>query len=160
MAIPDFDDAGNLPAGVHDATIDEVRQHLVETFEGSLTRRVIFEWWRQHRAALLEVVPVSEQWLGGSFASSKPDPNDMDLVIVLDGPTYDDLPRQRQLLLLPLVAGNYTEEIWQCDTYPVLSYPEGHPGRDAYLVAFERWQEHFGHDRQGQPRGFVRVRGE
>jgi hypothetical protein len=159
MAIPAFDDNGNLPEGPHDATPEEIRETLVDAFDGSLTRRMIFEWWRHHRAAVLEVIGISEQWLGGSFASDKPDPNDLDLVMVIDGPTFDNLPRHRQLLIRPLVAGNYTEEIWRCDTYPVFAYPEGHPARDAYRVAFRRWTEHFGHDRDGNPRGFVRVAG-
>lgn len=157
MTIPAFDDAGNLPEGPHDATPDEIREHFVDAVAGSLTRRMIFEWWSHHRAALLEIVQVGEQWLGGSFVSAKPDPNDIDLVTVVDGPAYDELPRHRQLLIRPLIAGNYTEQIWRCDAYPVFSYPDGHPGRDAYKVAFDFWQEHFGHDREGRSRGFVRV---
>lgn len=157
MTIPEFDEAGNLPEGPHDAALDEVRERLVDGFAGSLTRRVIFEWWSHHRAALMEIVEVGEQWLGGSFASDKRDPNDMDLVTVLDGPTFDELPRHCQLLIRPLLSGNYTEQMWRCDTYPVFAYPEGHPGRDAYQVAFHRWQQHFGHDRDGRARGFVRV---
>lgn len=160
MTIPAFDDAGNLPEGPHDATIDDIMTQLVEPFERSPTRRMIFEWWRHHRAGLLDLVEVTEQWLGGSFASAKTDPNDLDLVTVLDGPAFDELARHRQLLVRPLVAGNYTEAIWRCDAYPVFAYPEGHPGRDAYRAAFHRWQQHFGHDRDGRPRGFVRISGE
>lgn len=159
MAIPVFDASGNLPEGVHHATVAEVRERLVEPFGGSLTRRMIFEWWRHHRRALLDLVEVPEQWLSGSFTSDKADPNDMDLVTVLDGPTFDALPRHRQLLIRPLVAGNYTEQLWQCDNHPVLSYPRDHPGRDAFEVALDRWRDHFGHDRDGSPRGFVKITG-
>ena len=38
MGIPAFDDAGNLAEGLHDATLDEIRERLVEAFAGSRTR--------------------------------------------------------------------------------------------------------------------------
>ena len=37
MAIPAFDDNGNLPEGPHDATPEEIRETLVDAFDGSLT---------------------------------------------------------------------------------------------------------------------------
>jgi hypothetical protein len=35
MAIPAFDDSGNLPEGPHDATPVEIRERLVDAFDGS-----------------------------------------------------------------------------------------------------------------------------
>ena len=157
MAIPDFDSNGNLPPGRHEASVDEVREALVGRFPTSTTRSAIFDYWHDHRLALEEQVEVHSQWLAGSFASDKPDPADADVVTVLDGPAYDELPRHRQLIIKSLIAGHYTEDFWHCDAYPVLAYPEDHPGHTQYRIAVERWEDYFGHDRDGNECGFVEV---
>ncbi len=157
MAIPGFDAHGNLPPGRHAASPDEVRDALVAAFDGSTTRAAIFGYWRHHHDALLELATVECQWLAGSFASDKRDPVDADVVTVLDGPAFDALPRHRQLVVRTLIAGHYTEDFWHCDVYPVLSYPPDHPGHNPFRIAVERWEDYFGHDRDGNPCGFVEV---
>ena len=159
MSIPAFDASGNLPDGFHRASVDDVRKALVLGFPGSRTRSAIFEYWQLHREALVELADVHHQWLAGSFTSDKPDPADVDVVTVLDGPSFDDLPRHRQLLVRMLIDGHYTEEFWHCDAYPVLAYPPEHAGHNKYLVARERWEVYFGQDRDGNPRGLVEVGG-
>lgn len=157
VTVPDFNDNGNLPAGRHSASIEEVHAALVAPFPLSRTRSGIFEWWRHHREALLEHAQLRAQWLGGSFTSEKTDPNDVDMVVVLDGPAFDELPRHRQLVVRMLIAGNYTEDFWMCDVWPVLTYPEEHPGHHASTIAVRQWERHFGRDRDGNARGFVEV---
>lgn len=155
MGIPDFDTAGNLPPGRHEAREEEVDRRLVREFTTSTTRTAIFQYWRQHRRALEELVPVCYQWLDGSFVSSKRDPADIDIVTVIAGPAFDDLPAHRQLLVTSLIGGHYTEDFWQCDAYPVVAYPEDHVGHSKYRIAAERWEDYFGHDRAGSPKGFL-----
>jgi hypothetical protein len=157
VGIPDFDKHGNLPPGRHAATSNEVREALVGRFPTSTTRSAIFRYWRDHRLALEEHVEVHAQWLGGSFASDKPDPADADVVTVLDGPGYDELPRHQQLIIKSLIAGHYTEDFWHCDAYPVLQYPEDHPGYTQYRIALERMEDYFAHDRDGNECGLVEV---
>ncbi|MBA2530376.1 MAG: hypothetical protein H0V19_10550 [Euzebyales bacterium] len=157
MTIPRFNDAGNLPPGRHTATQDEIRAQLVDGFATSRTRSAIYEYWHHHLLALLDLAQIHHQWLAGSFTSDKPDPNDVDIVTVLDGPAFDDLPRHRQLMVRMLIDGHYTEDFWNCDAYPVLAYPQGTVGHNKYLVALERWEDYFGHDRNGDERGFLQV---
>ena len=159
MAIPDFDENGNLPAGEHTATLDEVRSALVDAFPESRTRRAIYDYWVLHRSALGELVEQHRQWLAGSFTTDKTDPADADVVTLLDGPRFDDLPRHRQLLVRQLIAGHYTEDFWSCDAYPVLLYPDDHAGATYSRLAADRWRGYFGHDRDGNDRGFVVVEG-
>ena len=160
VSIPDFDDNGNLPPGRHPATVEELEAALVGRFPTSTTRSAIFRYWIDHRQALLDLVEVHCQWIAGSFASDKPDPADSDVVTVLDGLGYDTLPRHRQLTIQSLIAGHYTESFWHCDAYPVLLYPEDHPGHTMYRIAVERWEDYFGHDRDGNECGFVEVSGQ
>jgi len=159
MAIPDFDQHGNLPPGRHEATVEEVRDRLVTPFEASATRGAIFEWWRHHRDALTELIEIRSQWLAGSFASDKPEPADVDVITVLDGPAYDDLPRHRQVLIRTLIAGHTTEALWGCDSYPLLTYPDDHPGAPASKMVGERYLDYFASDRDNHERGLVEVTG-
>ncbi|HVL99006.1 MAG TPA: hypothetical protein VM324_06925 [Egibacteraceae bacterium] len=157
MGIPDFDDAGNLPPGRHESTEDEIAERLVGAFSTSTTRTAIFQYWRQHRRALDELVEVRCQWLDGSFVSAKTDPADVDIVTVVEGSSFDEMPPHRRLLVTSLIGGHYTEDFWQCDAYPVVAYPRGHLGHPKFRIACERWEDYFGHDRDGSPKGFLVV---
>lgn len=159
MALPAHDDAGNLPPGRHEATLEEVRARFVDAFPQSATRSGISAYWRTHREAVQELVGVTEQWLAGSFSTRKTDPADIDVVTVIDGPTFDGLSTGRRLAVRSLLAGHYTESFWNCDVYPLLTYPEGHQGFQASRITAERWLDYFGHDRDGRERGLVVVGG-
>lgn len=159
LALPDFDDAGNLPEGHHAANLDEVEEAFVLAFPGSRTRRLIFDWWVQHRAALVDLCGIDEQWLGGSFVGDKEHPNDVDLVTVLDADSYDELADPRRLVVTSLVRGNYTEDFWRCDAWPIFTYEDHDQARDAAVLARGWFDDHFGTDRDGRSRGFVVVEG-
>lgn len=158
MALPEMDDNGNLPPGRHEASVEEVQAALVDPFEASHSRRAIFDWWSELRDALAELGAYQAHWLAGSFVTDKLQPNDLDLVTVLDGPTYDGLPRHRRKLIQAMVAGNVTEQLWRCDNYPLLEYPEGSEGYAPAQATATLWGEHFGTDRDGNARGFVVVK--
>ncbi len=157
MAVPAFDDNGNLPPGRHDATIEDVRSALVDPFVASNTRRAIFDWWTHLREALHELGGFEANWLAGSFVTDKDQPNDLDLITLLDGPTFDDMPPYRRQLVRGIVAGHVTEELWRCDNYPLLRYPDGDAGQVPARAVARMWAQHFGTDRDGNERGFVVV---
>lgn len=159
MALPSFDEHGNLPPGRHEADVDDVFKQLIGAYDDSATRTGIGAYWRTHRAAVAGLVPLHEQWLAGSFTTAKTDPADVDVVSVIDGPAYDELGTERQLVVRMLLAGHYTEQFWACDVYPLLTYPEGHQAHQASRLCGERWEDYFGHDRDGRERGFVVVPG-
>lgn len=72
--IPDFDTNGNLPPGIHEATIDEVRNR----FSTNAPRNRLF-------ILLLEVLSIfrdcgcPEVYLDGSYVTAKVEPADYDL---------------------------------------------------------------------------------
>ncbi len=74
VVIPNFDENGNLPPGIHDATIEEVQQR----YSYNKKRVTLF-------TALLEVVEIlrgcacPEIHLDGSFITAKEQPGDYDL---------------------------------------------------------------------------------
>jgi hypothetical protein len=80
VAVPDFESTGDLPEGLHRATFDDV-----------LTRFGVGTSQRQGVAARLLRVHQAARTTGklerfvifGSFITSKPEPNDIDIVLVM-----------------------------------------------------------------------------
>lgn len=88
MPIPDFDPHGLLPVGVHDCTLEEVAARF-GVFRGNEQRPRLM--------AKLEAFITEARGAGfarwvlvdGSFVTAQPNPNDIDLVLVLPA-THDD----------------------------------------------------------------------
>lgn len=157
MSIPAFTDEGLLPPGCHPATVEEVRERFVDAFPESATRAAIFTFWQHHRAATRDLVTVHADLLDGSFVTDKQDPADLDLVALLDGPAYDELPVHRRQLVASLFAGPHTEAVWQCDAQPVAVYPEGDLAHARTVLARRFWSSYFAGTRDGGEKGFLEV---
>jgi uncharacterized protein DUF6932 len=80
--LPELDIDGDLPPGIHHATLDELEQRL-SRFVVSDRRISLFGWFKQLVAMAQGSGIVDRLVIGGSFVTSKPEPNDIDLVIIL-----------------------------------------------------------------------------
>lgn len=80
MPLPDLDSNGNLPVGLFDATIEE----LSLRFSTNEHRQELMMALRSILALCRACGMVREIMLGGSFASTKPDPDDVDLLIIVN----------------------------------------------------------------------------
>lgn len=81
--LPDFTVDGVLPAGIHSATFGEFEQRFV--YYGRSDRRFrIFDGLRElYRQASRSGI-VNRFFVGGSFVTSKPEPNDFDCILALN----------------------------------------------------------------------------
>jgi hypothetical protein len=109
------------------------------------------------RQAMLLLIPVSSQWVDGSFVTTKLDPSDLDLTTLFDGQAYDDLPDIKRRALDGLLAGRACQAVWDCHSLPIPIYPEGHPYRAKYEAMFRFWEKWWGRTGGGIPKGFVEV---
>lgn len=82
MPIPALDSRGILPVGVHECTLPEI-QSAFGQFQGTDRRPQLFaqleRYVRDVRAAGVGRYLIVD----GSFVTSKPDPNDIDVLLVL-----------------------------------------------------------------------------
>ncbi|MDR0593747.1 MAG: hypothetical protein LBG60_10930 [Bifidobacteriaceae bacterium] len=84
MTIPQFDDEGFLPPGRYRALGDEVRARFVDPYPPDSPRRAIWEDWLTVTELLKATVgTVCAAWIGGSFLSAKPAPDDIDSLYVV-----------------------------------------------------------------------------
>jgi hypothetical protein len=107
--IPDFDTDGNLPPGIHPATIEEVEAKFATNFK----RKIIFD-------SLLRLIDdlrkigCSNIFLDGSYVTTKNLPGDMDICWDNSGIDFD-LTRQ----ILPAIWNRSLQKrIYQADIFP------------------------------------------
>lgn len=152
-----FNRHGYLEPGLHILDISEIEGHFVTSFPHSTTRKTILDGYQKHAKDLLAVIGECEQYLDGSFVTSKNDPGDIDFVVLADATIIDALPTDQKLKLKELVAGPVTKAAYSCDAYFCPVYPDGHPHHDAARQNRKYWLGEFGYDRQDIPKGIVHV---
>jgi predicted nucleotidyltransferase len=94
--LPAFNHDGNLPEGLHVATVDEVFARFVT----SSTRR---QWLGEQLRSLLALAQstgcLARVFLWGSFVTSKEVPNDLDILLVMDtGFVVEAIPAQARVI--------------------------------------------------------------
>jgi hypothetical protein len=94
MPIPSLDENGLLPDGIHDCTLAELKEAfgknrwVVDTSSESYRerlcpqRRSLFEVLERYLGELRAIGFVDYVLVDGSFVTDKPDPNDVDLIVV------------------------------------------------------------------------------
>jgi predicted nucleotidyltransferase len=93
MPIPELNETGFLPAGIHEASLEEVRERFGR-FQRTDRRPTLFaklsEFLREARATGLVVAIIVD----GSFVTAKDEPSDIDLILILPPDhDYDADPR-------------------------------------------------------------------
>jgi hypothetical protein len=80
-SLPPFNDEGDLPPGVFPATLAEI----VERFgQGSLQRRAVADRLQRIHELARSTGHLARFVVFGSFVTDKPDPNDVDVILVMD----------------------------------------------------------------------------
>jgi hypothetical protein len=82
MPIPDLNEQGFLPRGIHDCTLAEISERFAR-FQESDQRIRLFAMLQSFVAEARKSGFVVELIIDGSYVTAKPKPNDVDLVVVL-----------------------------------------------------------------------------
>lgn len=151
--IPALDPAtGLLPPGRHVCTEAEVEAAFVAApeFSGSLTRSGIWDHWLQARELLQRSVLVHAAWIGGSFTTSKIDPEDIDASFVINADNYRQREVPDQQVVSLFNTGSHVKAVlglrvdsyvipWECVSQPL---PAGlNMVHDMYYWARGYWDD-------------------
>ena len=82
MPIPAFDEHGLLPIGVHDCTLDELKARF-GGFQQTDRRPQLCAKLEAFVAEAKAAQIVRHILVDGSFVTAKPDPNDIDLILIV-----------------------------------------------------------------------------
>ena len=80
MALPEFNSQGDLPEGLHKATLAEV---LARFGEGSPARQDVTATLQRIYELVTATGKLERFVIFGSYVTSKPKPNDVDIVLVM-----------------------------------------------------------------------------
>lgn len=81
MSFPNFNHKGDLPIGVYQATLEEVVRHFGE---GTPKRRQIGRRLERVHDIACATGKVARFVIFGSFVTNKPDPNDVDVFMIME----------------------------------------------------------------------------
>jgi hypothetical protein len=82
MPIPPLTEHGFLPDGIHDCSLAEVEERF-GGFQGSDRRMRLFAKLRQYVAEVRFAGLAIALIIDGSFVTNKPDPGDIDLILIV-----------------------------------------------------------------------------
>jgi hypothetical protein len=144
MPLPDFDASGDLPPGVHRATLNE----MIQRFGSAGGQRGVCNLRLSHVHELAKRTGHLQRLvIFGSYVTAEPNPNDIDVVLVMDdGFRLEECPiESRGLFDHALAQARYGASIFWIR--PGLLIDEGVEDFTAY------WQL----KRDGSKRGIVEV---
>jgi hypothetical protein len=104
-AFPDFNEQGDLPVGIHQATLQEVIDHfgMVTLQRQRLSRRLVRIFNFAQQSGHLHTFVIF-----GSFVTTKPEPNDIDIFMLMEnGFAVDELPEELKVIFDHEQAQNY-----------------------------------------------------
>ncbi len=150
----DYDIQGNLlPPGQIEINDVEFRLSFVDAYPKSVNRPMIYQGYLQYKSTIENTVTVDfEQWINGSWVSNKPNPNDIDLVILVGLPDVKpDIFVHNQLL------NKYgSKDKYHVDAYLIIVCPEDDPRYDVLTKkTMEYWDKWWSHDRNNNEKGYI-----
>ena len=136
--------------GFHELTRGDLESHFVHPFQSGKRRAKLLEGFRALLADLEGIGVEWEIWLDGSFSTEKPDPNDIDVLVIADGARIQALPPSLQQKLRALLPSPQITKIrYGCEVYFA---DAGDSSRISY------WRGWFGFSRNETPKGIPRLR--
>ena len=151
-----FDNKGNpQPEGLLNYPYADFKVTFVDNFGNSQTRQHIFSNYERYLNDLkTEIVKTFNNWVNGSFTTTKINPNDIDVVNIV---THSEELNKNYHLLTKFLTQGGSKESYLVDGYFVPVYPSDDPRSaitEQYLSYWKRW---FGHDRDNNPKALIEL---
>lgn len=156
-----FDIRGNLiPNEIIDVSWDDFKQVFVKSFEDTSTRHKIFEKFEAYIAEFqAEICKSFTVWINGSFVSRKINPNDIDVVILLE---YQ-IQEQFESLIRSKFTAIKTWKTTNVDAYILKLFPEDHQMFKSTTFDKYYWVDKFSNskiNKEGKSfsKGFIQIK--
>lgn len=139
-----------LGEGIHPFTLGDLEALTVDRFPGSTRRPGLFGSLRVYLEMLEATGFKGFAWIDGSFMCEKPEPEDIDLVLVYDSETIDTISESARPVLNGLFDTRTVKARFQLHVFPVRS-------EDKDGLGF--WAQKFGTQRDERtPKGLAALR--
>lgn len=154
-----YDSNGNLtPSGKIEVDAEDFKRHFVDAYPESATRQRIYEGFQAYQETLLNVFGCNvEQWIDGSWVSNKQDPNDIDVVSLIDSEFIEsDEVYFNKMYSNKLLTVFGSKDKFMVDAYAFILFPEDDPRYD--LVTRKMmvyWDDWWSHDSDHNEKGYI-----
>lgn len=153
-----FNEYGYLEPGFHDLDIGEIKNRFVDNFKNSSTREDILKGYIDFVETLKQCgIEKAECWIDGSFSTRKENPNDVDMVLIIDKDILDNIPEDKKLIASELFNPQLAKIKYKCDAYVLAKVDEYHPDYMNYMENRSYWRGFFCFDRKENPKGIIRT---
>lgn len=142
-----------LPLGRHPFTLERLVELCVTPFPKSPTRQRIWEGFLQVVDRLNQAKIVGELWLDGSYLTRKVDPEDMDLVLRMDGCFADHCEPDQQAIIEWVQSDLHDSH--HCHSFVIVQWPKNHPDYWRGEYAYAYWMKQWGFSREDNPKGIA-----
>jgi hypothetical protein len=146
-----------FPVGLHPTSLNELQRLCVDSFPDSRTRLTIFEALSLTIEHLKVAGVPGKLWIDGSFLTDKPNPNDVDILLVLTDTELEQSSPQAREAIQWFVTQPPGGSV--CDTYTLILSPLTETGitRRQWLSHwnYSRWIGFFGFSRLRSPKGIA-----
>ena len=146
-----------LRPGLHSMSLKEIKRLCVQKFPRSTRRLWLMDGLETLATELHEKLITGEMWINGSFMTEKQEPDDIDIILVVDSKFIDtSTPEQRAVVQWFDVQD--LEPEYYCHTFVHVEYPQSH---ELYWeCVWERagWVAQFGYSRMGEKKGLALLR--
>jgi hypothetical protein len=136
------------PAGFHEISLDNLENIFVYPFSENERRKYLTSRFRDYLEKFSELGLKAEIWIDGSYSTHKPEPGDMDILIVFDSNEVNQLAFEKRPLLQELFDRELSRIRYSVD---VLLLPSNDINNRSY------WRGWFGFSRTEQPKGIPRL---
>lgn len=141
--IPTFDERGLLPLGLHEATVSEIRAVLGFTER----RKRMMDGLERFVQIWSESGFMEYSVIDGSFATAKPEPGDIDMLLVPKLEALSSRPAEfRDLAMSHSYDRDFTRREFDCEAFIA-----------AGQYNIDGWLDFFAADRRGRRRGLIRL---
>lgn len=106
-----------LSPGFHQYQLSELHATFVAPFTESVRRSMLLAGLLQFIEELKALSIRGELWFDGSFVTEKCDPDDIDLVVILDPVSLADLTPEQQQIARHLFHQPSSKAKYNCDVY-------------------------------------------
>lgn len=151
-----FDINGNpQPFGIVKILLSDFKSIYVDAFTTSSTRQSIYFKWQDYIEHFKnQICSEFKQWVNGSYTTNKIDPNDIDLVNLVE--YTDDLNSKAHLIVNFLTQGG-SKDKYKVDGYFVQIYSTDDPRYSLTEHWLNYWKDWFGHDRERREKGIPEI---
>lgn len=131
-----------LAPGRHKFSLTEIEEIFVRPFQMPAKRIHLFQRLEEIIQALLISDITCEVWVDGSFLTEKPDPNDLDVTVILEPDIGEALSSEQTELIETLAEGRFADDV---DSFVFVKLRRVDPnfGSEALDPAYS-WGEQYG----------------